>query len=140
MRLRPQAGLSFAAILLQPVWVSLRREQQHRHERGIHCWPRVTPAPLADAAQRQDKQAVQALLAKKADVNATQPDGATALHWAAYAQDAESTAQLIRAGANVNVRNNYGVSPLALAAKNGNANIIGQLMKAGADPNDPSTT
>jgi ankyrin repeat protein len=93
-------------------------------------------APLADAAQRQDRRAVQALLAKKADVNAVQPDGATALHWAAYAEDAEMTAQLIRAGANVNVRNNYGVSPLALAAKNGNVAIISQLMKAGADPDD----
>jgi ankyrin repeat protein len=80
---------------------------------------------------------VQTLLAKKSDVNATQPDGATALHWAAYTQDAETVAQLIRAGANVNVRNNYGISPLALAAEHGNANIIGQLMKAGADPNDP---
>ena len=98
--------------------------------------PKV-PSPLADAVQQQNKQAVQALLAKKADVNATQADGATALHWATYAEDADLTAQLIRAGAKVNVRNNYGVSPFALAAKQGNANIIGQLMKAGADPNDP---
>jgi ankyrin repeat protein len=72
----------------------------------------------------------------KADVNAVQPDGATALHLAVYAEDAEKTAQLIRAGANVNVRNNYGVSPLAIAAKHANTNILGQLMKAGADPND----
>ena len=72
----------------------------------------------------------------KADVNAVQPDGATALHWAVYAEDAEKTAQLIRAGANVNVRNTYGVSPLALAAKHANTNILAQLMKAGADPND----
>ena len=93
-------------------------------------------APLADAARRQDKQAVLAMLAKKTDVNVTQPDGATALHWAAYAEDAEMTAALIRAGANVNVRNSYGVSPLAIAARHGNANIIEQLMKAGADPND----
>ena len=98
---------------------------------------KIAPAVLADAVQRQDKQAVRALLAKKADVNATQPDGATALHWAAYADDAETTALLIRGGASVNVRNNYGVSPLALAAKNGNASVVSLLMKAGADPNDP---
>ena len=121
MRLIPQAGLSLAAIF---VAASLGVSAQTR------------PAPLADAAQRHDKQALETLLAKKTDVNATQPDGATALHWAAYAEDVEMTARLIRAGANVNVRNNYGVSPLALAAKHGNVRIIEQLMKAGADPND----
>jgi ankyrin repeat protein len=99
-------------------------------------FPASPEAPLADAERRQDKQVVLSLLAKKADVNARQPDGATALHWAAYADDAETTALLIRAGANVNVANDHGVSPFAIAARQGNANILGQLMKAGADPND----
>jgi uncharacterized protein len=94
-------------------------------------------APVADAVKRQDKQAVQSLLKKKADVNAPQSDGATALHWAAYLNDAETSALLIRAGANVNAKNNYGITPLALAAEQGNAVIIDQMLKAGADPNDP---
>jgi uncharacterized protein len=98
------------------------------------------PAPskaseVADAMKRGDKQAVAALLKKKADVNALQSDGATALHWAAYLEDAEATAMLIRAGANVNATNNYGVTPLILAATNGNAPIINQLLLAGVDPN-----
>jgi ankyrin repeat protein len=92
-------------------------------------------APLADAVKKQDKQAVQALLKKKADVNATQPDGATALHWAAYMDDADTTALLLRAGAKADVANNYGMTPLALAATNGNAGILQQLIKAGANPN-----
>ena len=130
MRLSPQVGLSFAAMVVASSLVVSAQT------------PPVPakPSPLAEAAQRQDKQAVQALLKKKADVNATQPDGATALHWAVYAEDAETTALLIRAGANVNVRNNYGVSPLSLAAKQANANILGQLMKAGADRTTRSTT
>src|SRR5215472_16085599 len=77
------------------------------------------PSPLADAVQHGDPQRVQALLKSKVDVNAPQPDGATALHWAAYRSDSESTAALIRAGANVNARNKYGVTPLALAADQG---------------------
>jgi ankyrin repeat protein len=93
-------------------------------------------SPLVEAVRRGDKQALQALLKRKADVNAPAPDGATALHWAVYTEDAETTALLIRAGANVNVRNNYGVSPLALASKQVNPHILDQLMKAGADPND----
>ena len=92
-------------------------------------------APLADAVQRRDNQAVLSLLKKRADVNAPQSDGATALHWAAYLEDAETTALLIRAGAKVDAPNNYGVTPLALASGNGNGAIIDQLLKGGADPN-----
>jgi ankyrin repeat protein len=108
----------------------------------VYAAPAATPvaakeSPVAEAAKRGDKQGLQALLKKKADVNAPAADGATALHWATYLNDADSVSQLIRAGANVNVRNNYGVSPMALAARQGNAVIIDQLMKAGADPNDP---
>src|SRR5438552_1568361 len=92
-------------------------------------------APLADAVQRHDKQAVKALLKQRADVNVPQSDGATALHWSAYLEDAETTALLIRAGARVDTPNHYGITPLALATGNGNAAIIDQLLKAGADPN-----
>jgi len=92
-------------------------------------------ALLADAVQRGDRQAVLALLKTRADVNAPQSDGATALHWAAYLDDADTTALLIRAGAKVDTPNNYGVTPLALASGNGNAAVIDQLLKGGADPN-----
>jgi len=92
-------------------------------------------APLADAVERGDKQAVSSLLHEHADVNLPQSDGATALHWAAYLEDAETAALLIHAGARVSTPNNYGVTPLVLASTNGNAVIIEQLLKAGADPN-----
>lgn len=94
-------------------------------------------APLADAVQHGDKQAVASLLKNGVDVNAAQSDGATALHWAAYLNDAETTGLLLRAGANVNARNDLGVTPLALAAQQGGAAVIEQLLKAGAKPNDP---
>jgi len=80
---------------------------------------------------------VQSLLQQQADVNDTQGDGATALHWAVYQDDAETTAALIEAGAYVNVANNYGVTPLALASMNGSPAIIAQLVRSGADPRDP---
>ncbi len=92
---------------------------------------------LADAVQHGDNAAVRSLLAGNADVNATQGDGATALHWAAYRNDAETVTALIRAGADVRAANDHGVTPLALAARNGNAGIIAQLLTAGVDPNDP---
>src|SRR6185436_13183272 len=51
-----------------------------------------TEAPLADAVEHRDQQAVLALLNQHVDVNARQSDGATALHWAAYLDDADTTA------------------------------------------------
>jgi uncharacterized protein len=90
---------------------------------------------VADAVQRQDKKALLSLLKTRADVNAPQSDGATALHWAAYLDDAETTGLLIRAGAKVDTPNEYGITPLVLAATNGNAGVIEQLLKGGANPN-----
>ena len=76
---------------------------------------------LPDAAKRQDRAAVRALLERGADVNARQPDGASALHWAVHWQDTEMVRLLIRARADVNAVNEYGVMPLSLACANGDA-------------------
>src|SRR5258707_320120 len=70
---------------------------------------------LADAMKSKDRDVVRELLKQRVDVNTPQPDGATALHWAAHWDDLESAAVLIRAGANVNAVNVYGITPLSLA-------------------------
>ena len=90
---------------------------------------------VADAAKRGDRDAVRAALARKADVNAAQIDGSTALHWAAERDDLDMADQLIRAGARVTARTREGVTPLQLAATNGSAAMIDRLLKAGADVN-----
>ena len=45
---------------------------------------------VADAVMKGDAAAVRRLLQQKADVNAAQVDGATALHWAVYRDDLEA--------------------------------------------------
>src|SRR5512132_2637237 len=85
-------------------------------------------ATLADATEKRDKAQVRSLLAAGVDVNATQVDGTTALHWAAYYDDAETAALLVRAGANVNALNRYGVPPLSLACTNGSAGVVKLLL------------
>jgi ankyrin repeat protein len=89
--------------------------------------------PLVDAIKNRNHQAIHVLLDRHADVNAREPDGATALHWAARVDDPESVRLLVRAGADVNLANRYGVTPLMLAATNGDAAIVDALLQAGAD-------
>jgi ankyrin repeat protein len=91
---------------------------------------------VADAAMRGDKTAIRTLIQQHADVNATQPDGATAMHWAAYKGDKELADMLIKAGANVKVANREGSTPLWLASINGDTAMISALLAAGADANE----
>ena len=77
--------------------------------------------------------AVTRLLDDGADVNAAEPDGTTALHWAVLRDDQDAVRQLIGAGAHADAANRYGVTPLALAATNGSAALVEALLAAGAD-------
>ncbi len=94
---------------------------------------------VADAAMRGDREAVRAALGRKADVNAPQVDGTTALHWAVERDDVELAELLLTAGARANARTREGVTPLQLAAINGSARMLGRLIKSGADPKAPLT-
>jgi ankyrin repeat protein len=92
-------------------------------------------SPLADAAEKKDWAAVLSQLEAKADPNAPQADGTTALHWAVQHDDPATTKALIAAGANVSATNKYGVPALSLACANGNEEIVRALLEAGADAN-----
>src|SRR5499427_1485778 len=87
----------------------------------------------ADAAQKKDLAGLRALVQRKADVNAAQPDGTTALHWAAVWNNDEAVTLLLRAGANAKARNRYGATPLSEAVSAGSAAMVEALLKAGAD-------
>ena len=91
---------------------------------------------VADALMAGDTAAARQLVTRHADVNAAQPDGATALHWAVYHSDKEMVGLLLAAGANPKAANREGSTPLWLASINGDAAIIEALLKAGADANE----
>jgi ankyrin repeat protein len=75
------------------------------------------------------------LIRAKADVNATEPDGTTALHWAVQSDNLDIVRLLLAAGARVSAANRYGATALSLAAVNGSATMVETLLAAGADPN-----
>ena len=68
----------------------------------------------------------------RADVNAVEPDGTTALHRAVYGGEVREVRALLRAGARADVVNRYGMTPLALAAAAGDAELVRMLVEAGA--------
>ena len=90
---------------------------------------------LVTAARSQDIETVSSLIADGVNVNTTQPDGATALHWASYHDNLDLAAILLTADADVNAANELGATPLWLAAENGSASMVEQLLTAGANPN-----
>ncbi len=97
-------------------------------------------APLSLAAMDGDIETVRSLIAEGADVNASQGDGTTALHWAASRNDLAMTELLLGAGADVGTRTRLGeMTPLFMAAKNGNADVIEALLGAGAEATSAST-
>ena len=92
---------------------------------------------LVEAVKNRDAARAQALLTERVDPNVRQPDGATALHWAAHWDDLATVELLIHAGAEVDTANDYGVTPLAVACQNGStasAKIVETLLQAGANP------
>jgi len=96
-------------------------------------------ADAANAAESRDTDALKALVKQRVDVNAAQPDGTTALHWAAHWNDAETVSLLLRAGANAKAANRYGATPLSEAVVSGNAAMIEALLNAGASPKTLTT-
>src|SRR5215475_5808508 len=79
---------------------------------AIGVWPAVAAdAPLADAVMHRDNALVRSLAADRTALNAAQPDGTTALHWAVRYDDLATARLLVQAGADVKVVNRYGVTP-----------------------------
>lgn len=97
------------------------------------AWPAAPSLP--DAVEQQDRVAVKRLLAEGVAVDERQPDGMTALLWAARLDDLALVQSLLEMGAEVDHANRYGVRPLALAAENGNPEMVELLLESRADPN-----
>ena len=90
---------------------------------------------IADAVMNGNAAEMTKLIAAGANVNTPQPDGTTALHWAAYHGDTAGAQALLAAGAAAAAKTDTGMTPLALACEGGNAQLVKLLLDAGADAN-----
>jgi len=99
---------------------------------ALPCWAE-SDLRVLNAVKRRDPKTVAALIAKHADVNAAQPDGATPLAWATFLADDATADLLLAAGAKINTADEYGETPLTLACANGDAALAAKLLKGGAD-------
>src|SRR5580765_5339691 len=103
---------------------------------GMTAWLAAAPAtaPVADASMKGDATALRTLLKSGADVNASEPDGMTALHWAAERGDAALADMLLVAGASPSaVTRIGGYTPLHIAAETGSGPVVRALLKKGAN-------
>ena len=89
---------------------------------------------LLTAARAGDTKALRTRTQQRANVNAREADGTTALHLAVLRDDIDAVDLLLRGGADPKAADRYGVTPLTVACINGNAGIIERLVKAGANP------
>ena len=98
----------------------------------------VGPLELIDAVKQNDVDTVRSLIARQVEIDATDTDSSTPLHWAVQRDNLEVADLLIGAGANVRASTRYNITPLSLAATNGSAGMIERLLDAGVDPNAAS--
>jgi N-acyl-D-amino-acid deacylase len=92
--------------------------------------------PLMLAAGFGTVEAMRILLDAKADVNAANNTGTTALIWGAH--DLGKMTLLVSKGANINAVTKQGRTALMVAAMSGNAlPLVKYLLDHGADPNPP---
>lgn len=90
---------------------------------------------LSDLIRAGQREAVlAAITSPDIEIDAKEPDGSTALHWASYTVDHELVRALLDAGAQADITNNYGSSPITEAVKLGDVELVTMLLDAGADP------
>ena len=100
-------------------------------------YPTGRTDPIHDAVWRGNLPAVESLLDRGTNINATDGCGRTPLYWAAMIDRPEIASVLIKRGANVNKGASWKGhdTPLHVAANKGNEAIISILLDGGANVN-----
>ena len=90
---------------------------------------------LQIAIQLESTNCLPILIRNGADINATDNQGFSALHWCTLTGNTNCAQILIKAEANINAKSHRGETALHLAARLGNLEYLAKLISAGADIN-----
>ncbi len=91
---------------------------------------------LVDSVLRGDSEAVMHLVRLGVDINYTDEQGLTALHWCAASEDGEKLVPfLLSIGSKPDKRDNFGHTPLHLHCKLGRKFGVSCLLHQGCDAN-----
>ena len=93
----------------------------------------MSQTPLHAAAAKNDVVAIRSLLAEKAEIDARDRSGATALLVATRGNKVSAAEALIDAGANVNAKDSINDSPYLYAGAHGYLEILKMTLTHGAD-------
>ena len=116
------AVLIVMLLSLVPLNVSLAQNSSPSLDQQLqHAWD----------AENADRRSFE--LATRADVNARDKLGDTALYKAAEHGDVETVRVLLQRGADANARDDFGLTPLTAAAQLGALDVIEALLNAGAN-------
>lgn len=118
-----------------PAQLNQLEERDDVKLRGLPRPMRLSVTPLAIAVDAGQREMVESLLARGADVNAKISFGWTPLH---LAPNAELGQVLLAAGAAVDPLDDDGLTPLHLAARRGNTALVQLLIGARADVRQPA--
>ncbi|MGI2028391.1 ankyrin repeat domain-containing protein [Endozoicomonas acroporae] len=94
-------------------------------------YPGSGQSAFYEVVKEGQKDKIQAMITRRADVNARDHRGWTPLHCAVYSRHPQDAIEVL-VGSDVNARNNEGQTPLHLAAKSGKSEVIVQLIDHGA--------
>ena len=86
---------------------------------------------LLEAVKNKNINQIKQLINKRADVNATNKYGETALHGAAFYGSEDIVQALVIAGTDVNVTNKYGRTALQMAKRYGRYDNVNKAIKEG---------
>ena len=91
--------------------------------------------PLLNIAiELREVEILPQIIAQQPDLDATDPDGNSALHVAARKGDAVTLGQLLTHGVNINATNAAGETPLYLAVESASPESVSVLLENKADP------